>query len=71
MSKQKTIPQKVILAFSILLFLVFLVFPMFIIVKTSVFDSGTFTLKFYSDLIVKSGIGTALKNSILISSVSG
>lgn len=71
MSKQKTIPQKVILAFSILLFLVFLVFPMFIIVKTSVFDSGTFTLKFYSDLIAKSGIGTAVKNSVLISSVSG
>lgn len=71
MSKQKTTPQKVILAFSFLLFLVFLVFPMFIIVKTSVFDGGTFTLKFYSDLVAENGIGTAFKNSVLISSVSG
>lgn len=71
MSKQKTTPQKVILAFTVLLFSVFLVFPMFIIVKTSIFDGGTFTLKFYSDFVAENGIGTAFKNSVLISSGSG
>ena len=71
MSKQKTTPQKVILAFTILLFSAFLIFPMFIIVKTSMFDGGTFTFKFYSDLMTENGIGRAFKNSVLISSASG
>lgn len=71
MSKQKTTPQKVILAFTILLFSAFLIFPMFIIVKVSMFDGGAFTFKFYSDLITENGIGTAFKNSVLISSASG
>ena len=71
MSKQKTIPQKIILAFTMILFSVFLLFPMFSIVKASVFDDGAVTFKFYSDLITENGIGTAFKNSVLISSASG
>ena len=71
MSKQKTTPQKIILAFTILLFAIFLLFPMFIIGKTSILDGGTVTLKFYSDLIAKNGIGIAFKNSVLISAASG
>ena len=54
-----------------ILFSVFLLFPMFSIVKASVFDDGAVTFKFYSDLITENGIGTAFKNSVLISSASG
>lgn len=61
MDKQKAAPQKIILAFTILVFAVFLVFPMLIIVKTSVIDNGAFTLEFYSNLIAENGLGTALK----------
>ena len=71
MNKQKTTPQKIILAFTMILFSVFLLFPMFSIVKASVFDDGAVTFKFYSDLITENGIGTAFKNSVLISSASG
>lgn len=71
MNRPKTTPQKMILTFTILLFSAFLVFPMFSIVKTSIFDGGTFTLKFYSDFMTESGIGKAFKNSVIISSVSG
>lgn len=71
MNRPKTTPQKMILTFTILLFSAFLVFPMFSIVKTSIFDGETFTLKFYSDFMTESGIGKAFKNSVIISSVSG
>lgn len=71
MNRPKTTPQKMILTFTILLFSAFLVFPMFSIVKTSIFDGETFTLKFYSDFMAESGIGKAFKNSVIISSVSG
>lgn len=71
MNKQKTTPQTIILAFTILLFAIFLLFPMFIIGKASIFDGETVTLKFYSGLMTENGIGTAFKNSVLISAVSG
>ena len=70
MDKQKTTPQKIILAFTILVFAVFLVFPMLIIVETSMIDNGTFTLEAYSNLFKENGLGEALKNSVLISSIS-
>lgn len=71
MSKQKTISQKIILFVNILLFAVFLIFPMFIIGRTSLFDSDTITLSFYYELLTENNIGTAFKNSTLISAASG
>lgn len=71
MDRQKTIPQRVILILTVLLFAAFLVLPMIIIVKNSIMDDRIVTLRFYTELIKENRLGNALINSITISALSG
>ncbi len=70
MKKLKAAPQKAIMLLTVLLFGIFLLFPMTIILIRSFFGDTGFTLEFYRKLFVEDNIGAAFLNSVVISAVS-
>ncbi len=70
MMKQKITAQKRILLLTVLMFSVFLLLPMLTILTKSLLGDNGLTFDFYVNLIGEDGIGEAMKNSILLSSVS-
>lgn len=71
MLKERSAPQKWILILTALFFGAFLLLPMLTILLKSLLSNSGLTLSFYGRLLGEEGIGEAMKNSVLISAVSG
>lgn len=68
--KQKNIEIKVIFTVVIAVFSVFLLFPFLKLLGQAFMGDGSFSMKYFSELLQEKGFLTALKNSVLISITS-
>lgn len=71
MKQIKGIPQKIIILYTVILFGLFLLFPMFTILVKSFSADGVFSFAIYQSLFLEKGIGKAFLNSVGISAISG
>lgn len=71
MRQIKGIPQKIIISYTVILFGIFLLFPMLSILVKSISVDGGFSFEIYQRLFVEEGIGKAFLNSVGISAISG
>lgn len=68
--KQKNIEIKVIFTVVIAVFSVFLLFPFLKLLGQAFMGDGSFSMKYFSELLQEKGFLTALKNSVVISITS-
>lgn len=71
MKKIKGLPQKIIILYTIIIFGVFLIFPMITILTKSFSAGEGLTFEIYQRLFLEEQIGEAFFNSVAISSISG
>ena len=71
MKKITGLPQKTIILYTVIIFGVFLLFPMITILTKSFSVGHGFTIEVYRRLFWEEGIGEAFLNSVTISSISG
>ena len=71
MKKIKGLPQKIIILYTIIIFGLFLLFPMITILTKSFSVGQGVTLDIYQQLFLEEQIGEAFFNSVTISSISG
>lgn len=71
MKQIKGIPQKITILYTVILFGIFLLFPMFTILVKSFSVDDTFSFAIYQRLFVEEGIGNAFLNSVFISAICG
>lgn len=71
MKRIKGVPQKIIILYTVVLFGIFLLFPMLTILVKSFVADGAFSFEIYQRLFVEEEIGKAFFNSVGISAISG
>lgn len=71
MKKIRGLPQKIIILYTVVIFGIFLLFPMITILAKSFSAGQGFTLDLYQRLFLEERIGEVFFNSIMISSISG